>query len=192
MQPDDGRYLTIEIHRRPGRGGIGPQSWALLTYSFDEHPMLNPVDVLALGRADAPVGPAPPPVPSDWAPLPPTGQPFRATEIDPLVVEEGSHLIVPTSIGPDLGCSNRSFVTLLAIDGDPGDVVDAYAQQVAAGPGRPIPTAPPEQGSVTVDGPGGTRITITNLMAITSVGYSFRVVERPGADALLQITSCQG
>ncbi len=195
-EPFDGRYLTIEVHRRPRDGDIGPESYALVTYSDSEQQAIGLEQFLALGPADAPLGPAPPPVPLDWSALPATGQPFavgyHGGELDPLILEDGSRLIVPTTLGTILGCTNRSFAALLAVEGDGREVVEAYAQQVSSGPGRTADSSLPGPGPVTVDGPRGSRITVRNAMTRVGVSFSFQLVERSDGPALLQITSCQG
>lgn len=185
---ETGPGLLVTFTRGPGTDeGAPPTSRMVISYSRGgRFTSLGPD---ATGDSGASFGPEPPPVASHWPPLPKAGETFAqghpiVGDAVPLELEPGSRLTMPTTLtAPLIGCSWPGYEALIAIEGDPTSVLDAYVRQVEKNSGLTEPThnyareLPPGVSMRSVGGGGGD-------------SYGFRLVERPDKPALLLITTC--
>jgi hypothetical protein len=120
----DVRSVQIELERAPASDGRAPLSHLTIDYTETGEPPYPP-------RASDTCPSyicrtvAPPPVPTEWPPLPKVGQPYE-TDVGqvPGRVEPGSHLVAhPAS---PFGIAS---LALFVVTGHPEDVLDRYAHQ---------------------------------------------------------------
>jgi len=183
---DDHRRLDVSFVRTHGGGAEAPQSYLRIKYSDRERPSGPPG---ALGDVNAPLGPPPNPVSTSWPALAKTNESFGEGYGDGIAgftVEPGSQLLAPVTSEPFDGCTAEAYVALLAIDGDPQEVLRAYAEQADAHV-EPVPATVPAD-PLRVD--NGSRVTVAYTGAPGGDSYDLRLIEPEVGTPLLQITTC--
>lgn len=183
---DDHRRLDVSFVRTAGAGARAPQSHLRIRYSDRERPF-DPLG--RLGPIDAPLGPRPDPVASAWPPLATTGESFGAGYGDGIAgftVEAGSRLLAPVTSEPFDGCTNNAYVAVLAVDGEPDDVLAAYATQVA----NHVGDEPPNSTGDPLRVANGSLVTVVSAGAPGGDSYGLRLIEPASGTPLLHITTC--
>jgi hypothetical protein len=147
---------------RPGPAGVAPGTSATTVSS-----------------SSAPAGePEPPPavepeVPASWPPLPATGELLNpraadgTSDVAPVVLLDGTVAAAPSMVG-----CYASHSSVLRVDGDPADVIDAYAEQMAGRSHEPVAVHRWDIGTASV----------TNVVADQAGGdkWYLTVTEDPG------------